>query len=81
MKTIMYSIYDTIAEVFNKPFTDHNDASASRSFTQSFLSQEKSNKEDYVLYRIAEYNDSTGEISPCLPMKVMSGFDIKQEAA
>ena len=81
MKIVMYTIYDTVAEVFNKPFTAHNNADASRAFTQSFGDGGQSNKDDYVLYRIGEYNDATGEITPCLPLKVLSGFDIKQEAA
>ena len=77
MKLSMYSIYDTIAEVFNKPFTSHNDADASRAFTQS-LENNEATKEDYVLYRVADWNDATGEIIGCIPMKVMSGFDLTQ---
>ena len=78
MKLSMYSIYDTIAEVFHKPFTSHNDADASRAFTQA-IDNNEATKEDYVLYRVADWNDATGEITACLPMKVMSGFDIKAE--
>ena len=77
MKMMMYSIYDTVAEVFNKPFMDHNDASACRAFDAAFVSGEKGNKDDYVLYRVGEFNDGSGELTPCLPSKVRTGFDIK----
>ncbi len=79
MKLSMYSIYDTIAEVFNKPFTSHNDNDAMRAFTQS-LQKADSNKDDYVLYRVADWNDSSGELTAILPFKVMTGFDIKEAA-
>ena len=79
MKMSMFAIYDTVAEVFNKPFTDHNEGSASRAFTQSLLEHDAKNKNDYVLYKVGEWNDASGEITPQAPMKVISGFDISRE--
>jgi hypothetical protein len=80
MKLELYAIYDTIADVFNKPFTAHNDADAIRAFTQSFEQGNKANKEDYVLYSLGSYNDANGEITPVVPLKVYSGFDIGKQA-
>ena len=80
MKLGLYSIYDTIAEVFNKPYTAHNDADAKRAFEQSFKSGEKANKDDYVMYKVATWNDATGDVEPILPEKMLSGFDIKKVA-
>jgi hypothetical protein len=80
MRLQLYAIYDTIADVFNKPFTAHNDADAIRAFTQSFEQGNKANKEDYVLYSIGEYNDGNGEIKPNVPVKIYSGFDIGKQA-
>jgi hypothetical protein len=80
MKLELYAIYDTIADVFNKPFTAHNDADAIRAFTQSFEQGNKANKEDYVLYSLGCYNDGNGEITPVVPLKVYSGFDIGKQA-
>jgi hypothetical protein len=79
MKLELYSIYDTIADVFNKPFAAHNDADAIRAFTQSFEQGNKANKNDYVLYSLGSYNDGNGEIKPVVPLKVFSGFDIGKE--
>jgi len=79
MKLELYSIYDTIADVFNKPFTAHNDKDAMRAFTQSFEQGGKANKEEYVLYKIGAFNDSNGELNATVPLKVMSGLDIKSK--
>jgi hypothetical protein len=79
MKLELYAIYDTIADVFNKPFTAHNDADAIRAFTQSFEQGNQANKNDYVLYSVGSYNDGSGEITPVVPLKVYSGFDIGKE--
>jgi hypothetical protein len=79
MRLQLYSIYDTIADVFNKPFTAHNDADAIRAFTQSFEQGNQANKNDYVLYHLGEYNDANGEIEAITPLKTYSGFDIGKQ--
>jgi len=76
MKQSIYSIYDTVAQVFNKPFTDHNNATAIRSFTASIEGEK--HKDDYALYLLAEYDDSNGSIKPVSdPVRILSGLDIK----
>jgi len=72
----LYSIYDTVAEIFNKPFSDVNDASAIRAFSQSL--EENKNKNDYVLYHIGGFDDNSGSIT-CdkAPLKLKSGFELK----
>lgn len=77
MKLGLYSIYDNIAEVFNKPFTEINDNSATRSFVESL--NDRNNKTDYDLYRVGEFNDSNGELVSNKATKVYSGFDIKNK--
>lgn len=78
MQTLsIYSIYDTVAEVFNKPFTDINNASAIRSFTSSV--QDQPHKNDYVLYYLGTFEDNSGEIMPAKnPFKLLSGIEVKQ---
>ena len=75
MRQKMYSIFDSVAEIFNKPFLSHNDRDATRSFIQGINDQAFQNKGDYYLYLIGEFNDHTGEITPCIPEKVYSGFE------
>ena len=37
---------------------------------------------DYTLYQVGEWNDADGMITPLkVPLKISSGFDIKEEAA
>jgi hypothetical protein len=75
----LYTIRDTVADIFNRPFVAHNDADAIRAFTQSFEKGGQGNKEDYVLYHIGSYNDSNGIIDTVEPIRVYSGLDIKEE--
>lgn len=80
MKLSLYSIYDKVAEVFNKPFTDINDASAKRSFTQAC--KEQPHSLDYELYHIGDFTDNDG----CLitgkgARRLMTGFDVKANVA
>lgn len=78
MKLKLFSIYDTVAEIFNRPFADINDASAIRSFDQLMIEQGK-NKTDYILYNIGEYSDQDGMIQPNVPKKIRTGFDVSDE--
>lgn len=74
----VYSIYDKVAEVFNRPFFDHNNATAIRSFEKSAKEQE--HKDDYVLYHIGVFDDTTGEIQPCdNPVKLITGIEVTAE--
>jgi len=71
----LYAIYDTVSELFNNPFTDINDQSAIRAFTQSVT--EQPHKNDYVLYHIAGYDDNSGMITQNKnPVKIKSGIEI-----
>jgi len=74
MRTNIYSIYDTIAKIFNKPFTEVNDASAKRSFETA--GQNQPHSADYNLYHIGYYDDNTGEIIPVDPEKIAMGIHI-----
>lgn len=76
MKLSLYSAYDSVAEIFNKPYTEVNDATACRAFSTSI--QDNAHKNDYALYKLADYDDATGEITPLkVPVKLTTGFDLK----
>jgi hypothetical protein len=77
MKMNMYSVYDSVAEVFNKPFTEHNNASAIRVFRQAL--KDNPNKEDYGLYHIGTFLDSNGTLLGEKVQKVITGFDLKED--
>ena len=76
MRTQLYSVYDTVACVFNKPFTEHNDESAIRAFKATAADQPHIG--DYALYHLGEYDDNNGVITPVTaPTRIISGLDIK----
>jgi hypothetical protein len=69
MKLKMYSVKDVLAEIYNKPFCEINDATASRVFKQSI--SESPHPDDFILYCVGEYYDHLGEVVPCEPYRVM----------
>jgi hypothetical protein len=80
----VYSIRDTKAEAFNRPFYTINDALAQRIISDSMqqdtsLSQHAA---DYSIYYLGEFDDSNGIITPLAEPKFMfnlAAFKPKQE--
>ena len=68
MKTSLYSIYDTKAKYYSKPFQAQNDDTSMRMIANTFTdpqaqqSEYVKNPEDFTLIRLASFDDSTGEI-------------------
>lgn len=78
MSKNIYSIFDTVAQVFNKPFTETNNATAIRSFTAS--AEKEIHKNDFVLYNLGEFNETDGKIKVNEnPIKIFSGFDVPNQ--
>ena len=75
----MYAVYDTVAAVFFKPFTEVNDATAVRCFTQSLEGHPSAR--DYELFRVGSFDDSVGALEPCDLVKIFSGFTLAASAA
>lgn len=76
MKLKLYSIRDTISEIFNKPFCANNDASAIRAFANAMA--ENPDKDDFNLYYLGEYYDQSGEIVPHEVIRIYNGTDVKK---
>lgn len=78
MKQNLYSVFDTIAQVFKQVITSHNDGTAQRDFCEAF--KDHPHKNDYTLYRIGEFTDHDGVIKSLEnPIKIQSGFEIGKE--
>ena len=58
MVTNLYSIYDSVAEVFNKPFSETTDGSATRAYKQALA--DNPNSKDYLLFHVGNWNDNKG---------------------
>ena len=67
MKQNVYSIYDSKAEVFNPPIFLHKDGEAIRAFDQICNDPESDFNKwpgDYTLFRIGEWDNETGLLTP-----------------
>lgn len=81
MKLFMFSVFDRASKVFAKPFCDVSEASASRALSgevnssgsDSLLSK---HPDDFDMYNIGTYDDSTGAVEPCEPVLVVRAKDL-----
>lgn len=71
----LYSVRDDKAEFFEAPRIAFNDADAIRGFGQMMCHVEpyKNQSEDYSLFKVGEFDESTGKISATDPVHVSSG--------
>ena len=80
MKLQLYSVRDTVAELFHAPRHMHNHAVAVRNFTE-WLDQDDGGHvhlEDYNLYYVGEFDDETGIFTALdEPELVMLGINAK----
>lgn len=70
MKYIVCSIYDNATEAYMRPFVAQSRGQAVRMFTdlaQDNGSEIAKHPEDYKLFQIGEFFDSTGNIESCEP--------------
>lgn len=75
MKMKVYVMRDQRTS-FMTPTFDLNDQSAIRNFEHAMLQKDSlisSHVEDYSIYRIGEYDNSTGVITPEEPVLVLDG--------
>ena len=72
----IYAIYDEKLEAYNRPFFLISDGVAIRAFQDEINNKESElskHPEDYDLYKIGEYNEETGNITPNEPVLIGTG--------
>jgi hypothetical protein len=80
MKLSIYSVFDSKAQAYIPPFFLQNDAVAVRAFTFSANNPEHDFGRfpvDYTLFKLGEFDDSTGEVvnlSPALNLGLAAIF-------
>lgn len=65
----LFSIKDNISNTFSSPFLSTNDATAVRSFKHTVNDATTTihhSPDDYVLYQVGLFDDSTGDINPVI---------------
>jgi hypothetical protein len=76
----IYSVFDHAAKAFVKPFFVHNDGLAIRAFQDNVNAQDDNNiakhPDQFVLYCLGVYDDVTGVINSCDPVRIAMGVEL-----
>lgn len=80
MKLIVYAVRDRAVDCFNQPFFSVARAAATRAFADEVNRQgspSNSHPEDYDLYELGTYDDSSGALVPLTrPLQVAVGKEL-----
>ncbi len=81
----LYSLYDCKADGYTPPFLAKNDDMAHRTVVESYrrigTCQLTEYPEDFTVFRIAEWNEDTGEITPCIKSSIGNVLQIVNAAS
>lgn len=81
MKQLVCSIYDVKSGVYSKPFFEINNHTAERAFRAALTGQGSmfnTHPQDFILYQLAEFDDTEGTFTPCLE-QIRQGAEIIKE--
>jgi hypothetical protein len=84
MKLNVYSIFDSAAKAYTNPFFMHNDGLAIRAFSDNVNSEQENNiakhPDQFTLFRIGEFDDSTGEIKTDVVKSLGTGLQYQEKS-
>lgn len=86
MELKVFSVRDTKAQAFLQPFFSNSIGSALRAFSDAVADSScpfSKHPEDYILYEIGVYDDSSGALMPLECIKMLGGasdFHVKVQA-
>lgn len=75
----VYTIHDSAAEAFMRPFFAQSSGAAIRSFSDLVNGTERdhpvaAHPEDYTLFEIGQFNERTGQLVSCEPRSLGNGI-------
>lgn len=81
----LYSILDVKQSRYGALMTFTNDATAVRAFQEMLISNEPGSMlslypTDYCLFAVGSFNKETGNITPCAPQLIITGYDCMVKA-
>lgn len=79
---IVCAVKDRALDAFMQPFFVQTIGVANRSFTDEVNRPESpmyAHPDDYDLHQIGNYDDSTGQITPCAPQQIALGKAVKRQ--
>lgn len=79
------SVFDSATQLYGRPFFVASVAQAVRSFGDEINNRNEpsdlsKHSEDFELYKVGEFNDSTGMFDATLPELIARGKDLKHDA-
>lgn len=78
----IFAVFDSKAAFFGRPFSEQMEASAIRGFRDAVNDGSNpanlwhNHPEDFSLFMIGEFDDSTGELIPCIPKSLITASAI-----
>lgn len=81
MKLNVYSIHDAAAGSFLRPMFMHADGQATRAFMDEVNKKDSlmyAHPDQFTLFRIGEFDDNSGAMTPCHPVSLGNGATYKE---
>jgi len=75
----IYSVFDTAAAIYQRPFVGKSHGEVTRSFTDVCKDANHEigkHPEDYTLFCLGTFNDGTGEVIGLAPEKVATALEL-----
>lgn len=75
----LYSVFDNVALVYSNPFTSINDGTAFRDFSHACQDPQSSlhkSPNEFSLYHLGDFDDSTGEVISLHPRRIVGADEI-----
>lgn len=76
MKLLCFAVHDRVTEAFGSPFTAQTEAEAKRMFLTAASDPDTNlakNPDDFSLYHVGSFNNSTGDLVPQSPLVYLCG--------
>lgn len=79
----LFAVFDSKAALFGQPFSDQQEGSAIRNFSDAVNDSSNPNNlwnkhpEDFSLFQIGEFDNNSGELIPCVPKSLVTASALR----
>lgn len=83
MELTVFSIFDSKAATFSRPFVAVREGEASRTFVDLINAPQKDNPfaqhpEDYSLHKLGKFNQNSGELTEEVNYQIITGLEARE---
>ena len=78
MKVSMYAVFDRASAIYDGPFPGQTDGVMVRNFTHTVMNADSAiakSPEDFTLFKVGTWDDAKGELTACVPVKLINGAE------